>query len=163
MINAPVTHLEEAHKLEADARVDLWEVHLKGEAAGTIVRFWNGPVRTWQGNQYEGLACQLEGEATGTDGQNNRPTLTVANPLKIFGTFAADGYFDLATVIRKRVLQTHFTTDVNQCETRVWICGRPSGVLAQVLRLELRSPTDMPNFKTPRRVFAPPTYPFVVT
>lgn len=157
--NAPVEHLEEALKLEADASIDLWEVRLRGVPLQYC--FWNGPTRTWQGKTYEGLPCQLQGEVRSTDGQNARPTLMVHNPAKIFGVFAAEGYFDLAEFVRKRVLQQHFLADVALHEQRVWICARPSGVTNGMLQLELRSPTDMPMWKTPRRTFSPPAYPFV--
>lgn len=157
--NAPVSHLQDALLLEADAKVDLWEIRLR--AVPTIFRFWNGVARSWQGNDYEGLASQLSGESLSSEGQVSRPQLTAVNPDKIFGPFAAEGLFDLAEVIRKRVLQTHFINNVNQFEQRVWICGRPISVTSQVIQLELRSPTDMPAWKTPRRTFSPPEFPFI--
>lgn len=158
--NAPVSHLQDALTLQGDYPCDLWEIRLKGIA--TVFRFWNGLTRTWQGQPYEGLACQLSGEGADSEGQNARPTLTAVNPGKVFGPFAAEGYFDLAEVIRKRVLQTHLIGNVNQFQQRTWICGRPSGVTSQVIQLELRSCTDMPAWKTPRRTFSPPEFPFVV-
>ena len=158
--NAPVEHLRDALELEGDHKCDLWEVHLRGTS--TIYRFWNGAERLWQGNTYEGLACQLTGEGTSVENQASRPTLTVVNPEKIFGTFAAAGFFDLAEIVRKRVLQTHFINNQALFEQRVWICARPSLVTSQVLQLELRSTTDMPAWKTPRRTFSPPEFPFVV-
>ena len=160
MIQAPPSHVAESLKMEADSTVDLWEVHLRG--VSTIIRFWNGPDRVWQGNTYNGLACQLQGEETSTDGKYNRPTLTVVNPLKIFGSFAALGYFDLAEVIRRRVLQNDFIANNNVYDQRVWIAGRVLAVMAQVLTVELRSTTDMPTWTTPRRTFSPPEFPFVV-
>lgn len=159
-INAPVSHLEDALKLESDAKIDLFEIRLRGTP--TIFRFWNGVTRDWQGDTYEGLATQLQGEGTSSEGQNSRPNLMVVNPEKIFGPFAAEGYFDLAEVIRRRLLQPHFVGDVNQFEQRVWIVGRVAAVTSQTLQLELRSPTDMPAWKTPRRTFSPPEFPFVV-
>ncbi len=158
--NAPVEQLQDALQLTSDAQIDLWEVRLR--TVPTIVRFWNGVSRSWQGNLWEGLANQLTGESAGTENQAARPTLTVMNPEMIFGPFASEGYFDLCEVIRKRVLQTHFVNDVNLYEQRVWICGRPALVTNQLLSLELRSPTDMPNWRTPRRTFSPPEFPFVV-
>lgn len=158
---APLEHLEDALKLEGDALIDLWEVKLK--TVDLTYRFWNGPTRTWQGNEYEGMACQLSSEGTGSEGQNSRPTLTVSNPENIFGVFAAEGYFDLAEFTRKRLLQAHLLTDVDIYQQRVWLCGRPISVGNGVLQLELRSPTDMPPWKTPRRTFSPSEgYPFVV-
>ena len=159
-VNAPVSHLEDALKLESDAKIDLYELRLRGSP--TILRFWNGVTRTWQGDIYEGLACALTGEGSPSADQNSRPTLTVVNPDKIFGVFAAEGYLDLAEIVRRRVLQPHFVEDVNLFEQRVWIVARPSQVTSQSMSLELRSTTDMPAWKTPRRTFSPPEFPFVV-
>lgn len=147
--------------MEGDAKLDLWEIRLK--TVPTIFRFWNGKSLTWQGNLYEGMACQLSGESNPSEGQTSRPILTAVNPENIFGPFAGDGLFDLAEVIRKRVLQTHIISNTNLFEQRVWICGRPSGVSDQLIQLELRSPTDMPAWKTPRRTYSPPDFPFIVS
>lgn len=157
--NAPLSHLQDALQMEGSAKLDLWEIRLR--TVSTIFRFWNGKSRMWQGNLYEGLACQVTGESLTSEGQNSRPTLTAVNPNKVFGPFAAEGLFDLAEVIRKRVLQPHMINNVNQFEQRVWIVGRPSQVSSQMIQLELRSPTDMPAWKTPRRTFSPPEFPFI--
>lgn len=157
---APISHLEDGLKLESENKVDLWEIRLRG--IPTRFRFWNGVTRSWMGNSYEGLACQLQGEGRSSEGQESRPSLSVVNPDKIFGPFAAEGYFDLAEIIRKRVLRPHFEGNVNLFEQRVWIVARPSAVRGQSLTLELRSPLDMPSMKTPRRTFSPPEFPFVV-
>lgn len=160
MTTAPVSHLNESLKLEGDSYIDLWEITLKG--VSTIVRFWNGPTRTWQGVSWEGISCQLAGEAQGDQNQNVRPTLNVVNPSMVFGPFAAAGYFDLAVVVRKRLLQSHFTGNVNEFQQRVWIVGSIPAVSDQGLRLDLRSPTDTPAWKTPRRTYSPPEFPFIV-
>lgn len=159
MTTAPVSHVEESLKLEVDGYVDLYEVRLK--TVPTIYRFHNGATRTWNGVTWEHIPCQLSGEAMSSEDQKNRPTLTVANPDNIFGAFAAAGYFDLCEVIRKRVLQQHFYSDAVIFEQRVWICGRPGTVNSKVLQLELRSPLDMPAWRTPRRTYSPPEFPFI--
>lgn len=158
--NAPIEHIQESLKLNADGLIDLWEITLR--VVNTTVYFVNGPSRTWQGHTYESLPCQLSGEAVSASDQNNRPTLSVINPEKIFAPFAAAGYFDLALVVRKRLLQDHYMNNVNIFQQRVWISGRPSSVTNQSIQLELRSPLDSPNFKTPVRKFSPPEFPFVV-
>ncbi|MGH6971258.1 MAG: hypothetical protein ACREEQ_06570, partial [Caulobacteraceae bacterium] len=89
--NAPIEHVEDALTLNGDAYIDLFEVSLKSTPPVTV-RFWNGPTRTWQGNQYEGLACQMQGEARDSQGKAARPTLTVHNPTNIFGPYATLGY-----------------------------------------------------------------------
>ena len=159
MSDAPVSHFNEALKLSADTTCDLFEAVLNN---GTTIRFWTGQTVTWQGNQYESLACQLTGEQRNSDGSYARPTLTVVNPDNAFGVFAAEGYFDLAVVTRKRVLQQDLINNIPAFEPRIWLVGKPSRVTRQVLQLELRDTTDIPVWQTPRRTFNPPTFPFVV-
>lgn len=160
MTDAPIEHLQDALAMDGDAVCDLYEVRFRN--LETVVRFWNGVTRTWQGHDYEGLACQTTGEARSTDSKNNRPTLSVVNPGNFLGVYASQGIFDLAEVTRKRVLQTHLIGDANLFEQRVWLVGRVQSVTGSSIRLELRSPTDMPVWLTPRRRYQPPEYPFVV-
>lgn len=159
-MTSPVSHIEDALQITGDHRIDLWEIQLKVEPV--IYRFWNGVSRVWQGNTWEGLGCTLSGETQSADGERSRPVLTVVNPDNIFGQMAADGFFDMATLTRRRVLQEHLDADVNISERNVYLSTRVISVNDQVLRLELRFPTDLPTFKTPRRTYNPPEYPFVI-
>lgn len=156
----PVSHAAEALKLSADSYVDLFEVRLHGTS--TVLYFWNGETRVWQGNSYEQLPVQMQGDSVSSDGKLSRPQLTVVNPDKIFGGFAANGDFDLAVVIRKRVLQNDFINNVNIFSQRTWIVGRVVSVTSQTMTVELRQTTDMPTWLTPRRTYNPPAFPFVV-
>lgn len=161
MTTAPTTHVTEALKLSADAIVALWEVRLKG--VSTIVRFRDGPTVTWQGHTYDSMACMISGESANSDGQNARPTLTVINPQNVFGPFASAGYFDLATVIRKEVLQADLLANANIYQQRIWIIGRPTSVKNPSMQFELRSSIDIPGFTVPNRYYTTPEFPFVVT
>lgn len=160
-MTAPTSHVVDAQKLTADATIDLFEITFHG--TGTIYRFWNGSAsRVWQGHTYESLACTLTGEGQHSTAENMRPKLIVVNPAKILGPFAALGYFDLALVARKRLLQADFIADNNISQKRLWIVGRVIGVTSQILQLELRDTTDMPVWLTPRRTYNPSEgYPFV--
>lgn len=159
MSTAPSTHLDESLKLQADRIVALWEVHLMG--VSTIIRFRDGPSVTWQGNSYESMGCTISGEGESADPENYRPVLTVINPENIFGSFASAGYFDLATVIRREVLQGDLIANANIFQQRIWIIGRPTSVKNPVMRFELRSPMDIPAFTVPNRFYMPPEFPFV--
>jgi lambda family phage minor tail protein L len=158
---APATHLTEALKLQTDAIVALFEVQLKG--VSTIVRFRDGPTVTWQGQVYESMGCALTGEGSNADGEHTRPILSVNNPENIFGAFCSAGYFDLATAIRREVLQADLLANANIFQQRVWIIGRPSSVKNPLAQFELRSPIDMPGFMIPNRYYMPPEFPFIVT
>jgi hypothetical protein len=107
------------------------------------------------------MALQLTGEGDYSDDEVARPNLNIMNPNKIFGPFASAGHFDLATVVRKRVLPQHIQTNANIFRQRVWLVGRITNVSSQILGLELRSPHDIPNYMTPPRMFMPPEFPYV--
>lgn len=159
MTQAPLEHRQEALKLgDADALVDLFTARLK---TGTIYRFWNGPTRTYRGQIYNGLACQMSGEKVTSDGEVSRPLLSIANPENAFSGYAAAGFFDMAEVVRYRLLQDHFLNDIQIWEQRVWIATRVASIKNQILTLELRSPLDLPNFKVPARTYNPPEFPAV--
>jgi lambda family phage minor tail protein L len=159
-VSAPTSHVAEAQKLQADAFVDLFTINFHGTS--TIYRFRNGATVTWQGNVFEELAVQLSGDQRNADGSNTRPKLSVVNPQKVLGAFAAAGYFDLALVTRYRLLQQDLLNNVNIFQQRVWIVGKVNAVTSQTLELELRDTTDNPAWKTPRRTYSPSEgYPFV--
>jgi phage-related protein len=155
----PVSHLEQAQVLEADEPVQLWEIRLR--SVPVRIYFCARPTVTWQGNTYEQIGCVLKGEADYATEQNARPTLSLQTPEKVFNPFATAEYFDLAQVIRKEVLPTHLNSNANIFRQRVWVVGRPSSVHGHSLQLELRGPTDFPNFQIPPRYFSPPEFPFV--
>lgn len=159
MTQAPVEHREDALKLEdADHIVQLFRVRLK---TGTTYRFWNGPTRTYRGQLFNGMACQMTGDKKTSDNEVSRPLLSIANPENAFSGFAAAGLFDMAEVVRWELLQDHFLNDVNIYDQRVWISTRVVSIKNQILTVELRSPLDLPNFKVPSRVYAPPEFPAV--
>lgn len=156
----PVSHLEEALKLEGEAIVHLYQVTLK--KTGSIIRFWNGPTTTWQGQTYSYWPCQQSKDTETSDDQTPRPTLTVHNPNGILTPLAGQGEFDLALVIRKDLRQDHLLGNVNISKQRVWFISRPLSMNREVVSFELRSTIDFPNFQIPPRQFNPPEFPFLV-
>lgn len=159
MSSLPEEHVTDAHLLNPEFICDLFEVTLV-DGQGTL-RFWNGPTRTWQGNTYEFLACQLSGEGSSTDGQKPRPELSLHNPDNQFTPFVLAGYVEGATFVRKRVLANNLENDLNIFDRRVWMVNRVARMMDQMMTLELRSPTDGPNYKLPARTFTPPDFPAV--
>ena len=139
MTDVPVSHTEDALKLTSDAQVFLWEIRLRD---GSKVFIRNGPKVTWQGNLYENLPILF-------------------NPQKIFGPMAHQGKFELATVIRREVLQQNLLADLNICVPRVWIIGQIQSCTSRSLDVQLRSPTDGPNMNVPYRYYGPPDFPTV--
>lgn len=154
----PVSHVDEAVKLQADGYVDLFEAQLNPSG---IVRFKNDNQVSWQGHTYEALALQLGGvEMNGSD-EESRPTLTIVNPKGMFSSFVLTGYLDKATIIRRRVLKQHIDSDTNLSVTRTWWVGRIAALNSQRISMELRDMTEGPNFLVPARLFMPPDFPVV--
>ena len=153
-----VEQVEDALKLTSSKEVSLWEITLRD---GTKAFLRNGPSVTWRGNDYEGLPIMLSGEEDSADDKTARPSLRVFNPKKIFGPWAHQGRFELATVIRRRVLQEHLTVNANIFTRRVWIIGQIQSCTSRSLDVQLRSPIDSPNLNTPTRMYAPPDFPTV--
>ena len=158
MTDIPISHTEDALKLTSDAQVYLWEIRLRD---GSKVFIRNGPKVTWQGDVYENLPIILSGEELTADDRTPRPSLKVFNPQKIFGPMAHQGKFELATVIRREVLQQNLLADLNIHVPRVWIIGQILSCTSRSLDVQLRSPTDGPNMNVPYRYYGPPDFPTV--
>lgn len=156
----PIEHLQEAQKLTADAEVDLFTITLV--SAPLVFRFKNNDTVTWQGYVYEGMGCSMPGDRRSADEEEGRPTLRVMNPAGIFNKPAMDGMLDRAIITRKTVLREHLDANVNIFIQRMWYVERVKELISgQVLGLELRSMTDLPNFQLPVRQFIPPEFPTV--
>lgn len=161
-MSTPNAHLAEAQKLTADALVDLFEVFLVGAPGGTYVRFTNGQTVTWQTKTYEQLGCKFSTVSRTAEGERSRPTLTVINPAGIFNSYAFKGYFEQATLIRKRVLLQHLASNTALSDDTVWYISRVKEMIAdQSVTFELRALSDGPDLMIPARVFIPPSFPFV--
>ncbi|WP_454287265.1 hypothetical protein [Rhizobium arsenicireducens] len=159
-MTAPVSHLQEAQKLTADALVDLFTVSLKN--LPVVFRFKHDDTKIWQGNTYEGMACRLTGDNRSADGEESRPSLQVMNPLGIFNAAAVAGQLDMAVVTRRRVLREHLDANVNIYDQRMWYIGRIRELITgQSISFELRNMTEGANFQIPSRMFIPPDFPLV--
>jgi len=157
---APIEHLREAQKLQADAEVDLFYIKLKNLA--TEFRFKSDDEVTWQGRKYEAMACKLTGDTQSADGEESRPLLQAMNPFGIFNSAAIKGQLDLAVVTRYRVLRRNLDADINIYTRRMWYVGRIRELISgQSISLELRNMTEGANFQIPCRQFMPPDYPMV--
>lgn len=158
MTDAPIQHIQDAQKLTSDREVSLWEITLRDNSK---VFLRNGPAITWRGNTYENLPIMLTGEETTSDDKTSRPSLKVFNPKKIFGPMAHEGKFELATVIRRVVLQENLVANRNVFVPTVWIIGQIQTCTSRILQVQLRSPTDGPNMNVPYRFYGPPDFPTV--
>ena len=158
--NVPISHIQESQKLTADAQIDLYTVTLKNQPV--VFRFKNNNTVTWRGNEYEGMACRLQGDSRIADGEESRASLQVMNPFGIFNIPAMNGDLDQAVVTRRRVLLQHIEQNVNIFEQRMWYVGRLSELISgQSITLELRNMTEGAAYQIPVRMYIPPVFPMV--
>lgn len=161
MTAIPVADALESVNLVGEDYAQLFEIILTGNQ-GTI-RFWDGPEIEYQGYTYEALGCVLQGEERSATEKESRPSLAVLNPGNIFAPYVLEGYLDNATVIRKRVRKHHLQNDINIFRRRVWLVARIADLdlEGQKIVVELRDPSDGPNFLIPARMYLPPEFPSV--
>lgn len=159
-MTTPQSHLQEAQKLTADAEVDLFTLSLVDQL--TVFRFKNDETATWQGHVYDGIGCSMSGDKRSSSEEEGRPTLRAMNPAGMFQKIALDGLLDRAILVRKTVLRTHLDANLNIYRQRMWYVERVKELIAgEVIGLELRSMTDLPNFQLPARLYMPPEFPTV--
>jgi lambda family phage minor tail protein L len=153
-----VTHAEDRVKLEADGIVDLFKIELRD---GGTLRLKNNDTVTWQGASWEGIAIQLSGVHSSTDGELSRPTLTLANPQGVLSQYIINGHLEKSIVKRQRVLKQNLDLNLNIYEQQSWFISRVASINKLTVSFELRNPIDGPNFLSPYRMFLPPDFPAV--
>lgn len=157
--SAPIEHIEDSKKLEAEGYVDLYQIILSDKA--TIIYIKDNNDVTWQGNLYEGTGVKLSGVASYSDDQTSRPQLSLFNPEGVYSSLIDEGLLDNATVIRTRVLQTHINSDEPISRSQQWRVSRIASLTKNTIALEMRDMMDGQFFLTPGRMFIPPDFPQV--
>lgn len=157
----------DVQQLEADAYVWLFEIQLYPTGSLFLARDY---TVFWQGNNYEFWGLQLTGESRNSDDQAARPQLSLANftydvdgePIKgVFSALNAQNKIEGATVIRRKVLKNHVTSNTNIKIENRWKVSRIIALTPDVVSLELRNTLDGPRFQLPARKFIPPDFPQV--
>jgi phage-related protein len=160
MTNVPLEHHESATEIDADRIIELFEIRVHG--SNEILYLKSGVSRTWQGNEYQEIPCALTGERVSADGEANRPTFSFYNKDNLFGPLIYQGYTEMATLTRRRILQSHLIDDVNLSVPSIFMLGRVISQNKQQVQIQCRTLSDTPNFKLSGLFFTAPEYPFVV-
>lgn len=155
----PAEHMEDALKLEADAKVDLFEIILPDGMNKVFLK--QGKTVTWQGNTYEGTGIKIEGVAKYADDTLARPKVTIFNPNGVYNYLVDQGVLDSSLLARYRILKEHLTDDLPIYERQQWKVSRIASVRTPFISLELRDMMDGQNFQSPGRMFIPPDFPTV--
>lgn len=162
MTAIPAEHIADAHQLEADAEIDLFEL-TPNDGSGTIYFKGDNEV-TWRGQLYEGLPISLAGFKKSTDGSALMPKLTVGDgsiDLSPFKPLVYDGYLDGAAVRHVRVLLDNLLNDRDIKEVRNYRVKRVPSYNRLLIELQLATASDALGFTMPYRAYFPPAYPAV--
>jgi phage-related protein len=158
----PSQQIEDAHKLQADAEIFLYE--LTPSVGGTMYFKSDNPV-TWQGNLYEGLPLQFSGASRSTEIGTGRPTLTIGDTNLDLGPFKPllfDGYAEGAAIIRRRVLLTAIEDNLDQSSDEHYKVRQTSDYGRTSITLELARAADSLEFSFPFHQYYAPDFPSVL-
>lgn len=163
MTTIPAEQIADAHKLTADAQVDLFKLTAVG---GASIYFKSDNDVTWQGNTYYGLPLQFTGENTSAQTGSPQPRLTVGQEginLSFFKPMIFDKTIDGATVTRSTILLDDLVNNRLVRTLRYYRVRRIESYSRSVINLSLATLSDSLGFTLPFRSFVPPAFPAVTT
>lgn len=156
----PTSHVQDALKLQADAKIHLFE--LTPTTGGTIFFTADSSV-SWLARVYEGIPCVLTGEEFSTE-KAPTPRLTIGQEdldLLPFKGLVNDGYLDGATLVRKTVLLDDLLNNRNIYQRSNFRVKRPDSYSRTKISLLLATYSTAHNQTVPFRQYVPPAFPWV--
>ena len=160
-MSIPAEHIEDAHKLVADAQVDLFQ--LTPIDGGTIYFKADNEV-TWQGDTYEGLPLVFAGLKKTTTGSSVSPKLTIGDgtlDLSPFKPLVHDGWLENALVTHYELLLANLQSDLPIYNRTIYRVKRVPSYSSLTIELQLATASDALDFTIPQRQYAPPAFPSV--
>lgn len=161
-MSIPKEHVQDAHKLTADAEIDLFQLTPLG-GSGTIYFKHDNP-ETWQGDLYEGLPLTFTGIKKSADGAALAPKLQIGDgavDLSPFKPLVHDGYLDGATLVHIKVLLENLRANRNIREQMIYRVRRVPSYSSLAIELQLGTSSDSLGFTMPHRQYHPPAHPAV--
>jgi phage-related protein len=158
----PAEHIQDAHKLEADAEIDLFEL-TPNDGTGTIY-FKGDNNADWQGHTYEGLPIAMTGFKKSTDGSSLLPKLTIGDgtvDLSPFKPLVYDGYLEGGTVKHIVILLDNLLNNRLIRHERSYRVKRVPQYNRLKIELQLATASDSLGFTLPYRAYFPPAFPAV--
>lgn len=162
MTSIPAEHIKDAHELQADAEIDLFEL-TPNDGSGTIFFKSDNDV-TWRGQKYEGLPLVMTGFKKSSDGSSLLPKLTIGDgsvDLSPFKPLVYDGYLDGAKVRHLHLLLDNVLNNRDIKEARTYRVKRVPGYSRLTIELQLATASDALGFTLPYRAYYPPAFPAV--
>jgi phage-related protein len=156
----PVSHVEDALKLQADGKIHLFEL---SPLSGGTIYFKSDNEVTWQGHTYEAIPCALTGEEFKTEGTPT-PKFTIGQEdvdLLQFKGLVNDGHLDGATLVRKIVLLDDIINNRNVKQTAYFRVKRIDEYSRTKIAVTLASFSAALSQTLPFRQYVPPAYPWV--
>lgn len=161
-MSIPKEHIVDAHKLVADAEVDLFQL-TPLDGSGTIYFKPDNDV-DWQGHTYEGLPLSFTGFKKTAEGGSFSPRLVIGDgavDLSPFKPLVYDGWLDGATLVHIHLLLDNLITNRNIREQRIYRIKRVPGYSRMSIELQLATSSDALGFTIPHRQYYPPAFPAV--
>lgn len=158
----PSSQIQDAHKLIADGKLNLFEL-VPNDGSGTVYFKADNNV-TWQGKTYTGLPLTFTGEKRSAQGASPQPNLTIGDQqvdLSPFKPFVYDGYLDGAVVTRHEILLDDLVNNRNVRATTFYRVRRVTGYSRSQIALQLATLSDSLGFSMPIRQYYPPAFPAV--
>lgn len=163
MTTLPQSHIEDAHKLTADGRVELFELTPAPPATGNLYFKADSPV-TWDEKDYFGIPLQLSGLKYSSTAGSPTPRLIIGNENINLGPFKpliAQGTLDGAIIVYRTVLLEDLLADNNDSSFQVFRVKRIEGYSRSVITLALATFSAAQSQRMPFRQFVPPAFPYV--
>lgn len=162
MTTIPSSQITDAHKLTADAEIDLFEL-TPSTGTGQIY-FKSDDTITWQGNVYNGVPLTFSGDAKSTQGSSSQPRLVIGQEnvdLSAFKPLIFDGTIDGATILRSRILLDDLVNNRLIRAVYYYRVRRIESYSRTSINLQLATWSGSMGFSMPFRQYLPPAYPAV--
>jgi len=162
MTTIPIEQVQDAHLLQADGEVFLYEL-TPSIGSGTIRVKADNPV-TYRGNLYEGLPLAFEGEIYNSDGTAVQPTLTFGDEninLMALKPLLFDGSMDGGYVARSRILLDDLLNNRLILARDEYRIQRVADYSRSKISFVLARQADSLSFSMPFRQYYSPDFPAV--
>jgi phage-related protein len=158
----PQEHIQDAHKLTADGRLDLFA--LTPATGGGTLHFKADNDLTWRGELYHGLPLIFSSNGTTAEKPSDMPKLIIGEEntdLSLFKPLINDGHLEGCIILRYHVLLQNALDDSSLYELYTYRCKRVEGYNRASVSMQLASLSDSLNFALPVRQYLPPEFPTV--
>ena len=157
----PASHIIDAHRLDADGKVNLYKIE---PLSGGTIYLKSGVEYTYLGNFYESLPVQLSGEKWSSDSSTPMPRMVIGQEdvdLLPFKGLIHDGYLDGGRIVRYEVLLEDMLKQIDAKKTTVFRIKRVEGYSRTKITLQLSTATGAISQSYPFRQYTPPAFPWV--